>query len=148
MPNWISITVDTLNEAKVAALITACSTAAKAEGQDDRAEGIIQGVVNEIRLKVASCERNRVDEDETTIPRGLRDLAIDMIMGRLKNAIEEELTPFEEKQLDRHDRRLIRISKCEELVDMPDEPVAPEVETSGGGAWGSRTKLSMRTEEE
>ena len=54
MPNWISITVATLNEAKIAALIEACNTAAKADDQDDRAAGLIQGVVDHVRRKVAS----------------------------------------------------------------------------------------------
>lgn len=144
MPLWIPITVGTLNEAKVAALITAASSAAKATGQADRAAGIIQGVVDEIRLKIASCPRNSVDSDLTTIPKGLRDLAVDIIIARLKNAIEEELTDYEVAGLGRHERRLNRIADCKELVDLPDDPVDPDVDLGGGGTWGSGTKIPMR----
>lgn len=128
MPNWIPITVDTLNEAKVAALINACSTAAKAQDQPDRAAGIIQGVVDHIRRKVSSCPTNRVDADLTTIPKGLRDLAVDLIIARLKGAIELPLTEDERSSLARREKDLDRIAECKDTVDQPDDPITPEVE--------------------
>ena len=132
MPNWISITTATLNEAKIAALIEACSTAALGDGQESRAPGIIQGVVDEIRRKVASCKSNRVDGDLTTIPKGLRDMAVDLIIARLKKAVEMDLTEDERKAIDRHQKNLDRIADCDDVVDQPDDPVTPEVE--GGPA--------------
>jgi 16S rRNA (uracil1498-N3)-methyltransferase len=99
MAKWLSITVDTLNEAKVAALVEACSTAAKAGGQPDRVDGLIQGVVDEIRRKIGSCPRNQVDSDLTKIPKGLRDMAVDMIIARLKNAVELDATEDERRAL-------------------------------------------------
>jgi hypothetical protein len=132
MPNWIAITIDTLYEAKIAALVDACDTAARKEGQPPRSPGIIQGVVDYVRRKVASCKTNQVDEDLTTIPKGLRDLAVDMIIARLKGAIEEPLTDAEQKVLDRHEANLNRIAECKDVVDQPDTPVEPEVQ--GGPA--------------
>lgn len=146
MSNWISITVDTLNEARVAALVRACSTAAKAEGQADRAPGLIQAVVDEIRRKVASCGSNRVDADNTTIPKGLRLMATDMIIAELKKAIMRPLTKDEEKALEKHELNLNRIADCKDTVDQPDDPTEPEVEQVSGGAWGSKPKIGMRTE--
>lgn len=125
---WISITIDTLYEAKVAALIDACDSAALADGQENRSAGIIQGVVDEIRRKVASCPSNRVDGDLTTIPKGCRDMAVDMVIARLKIAIEEELTEDERKQLERHARNLDRIAEGKDVVDQPDTPIEPAVE--------------------
>lgn len=143
---WIAITVDTLNEAKIAALIEACSTAALAAGQPDRAAGIIQGVVNEIRNAVATCRTNQVDEDVTKIPESQRDLAVDLIIARLKNAIEQPLTEDERQSITRRDRQLRDIAACDLVVDQPDDPVDPEVQGPGGGAWGSNTKINMRTD--
>jgi hypothetical protein len=130
--SWIAITIDTLNEAKVAALVEACSEQALAVGQPSRAPGLIQGVVNEIRRKVASCPANRVDADETKIPAGLRDLAVDLILARLKGALEIELNEDEREALRRHERNLNRVAECKDTVDQPDAPVTPEVEAGGG----------------
>jgi hypothetical protein len=131
MANWIAITVDTLYEAKVAALIRAGSTAAKAAGQADRAAGIIQGVVTEIRRKIASRPNNQVDSDTTKIPAGLRDMAVDFIIFRLKLAIEQEPSDAEREQIRRHETNLNRIAECKDVVEQPDDPVDAEV--SGGG---------------
>lgn len=128
MPNWIAITLDTLKEAKVAALITACDEAALESGQANRSAGIIQGVVNEVRNSVASCKSNRVDEDETTIPKGLRDLTVDMIIARLKNTLEIEQTKDEAENLAWRRRQLSAIAACDLVVDQPDTPVEPEVQ--------------------
>lgn len=129
--NWISITTDTLNEAKVAALIEACSTAALEEGQGNRAAGIIQGVVDEIRRKIASCANNRVDADATTIPKGLRDLAVDLIIARLKSAVELTLTDDERHAVERRLADLNRIADCKDAVEQPDHPVSAQVEKGG-----------------
>ncbi len=130
--SWIAITIDTLYEAKVAALIDACDSAALADGQVNRSAGIIQGVVDEIRRKVGSCPNNRVDADLTTVPKGCRDMAVDMIIARLKIAIEQELAADERTQLERHDRNLNRIAECKDVVDQPDTPVTPDVERGPG----------------
>lgn len=128
MSNWISITIETLYEARVAALIDACSSAAKAAGQADRAAGLIQGVVNDVRMAVMSCSANRVDDDETTVPNSLRDLTVDLVIARLKKAIEDQLTEDERKDIERHDRRLRLIASCQWKVEQPDTPIAPPVE--------------------
>jgi hypothetical protein len=144
--SWIAITVDTLNEAKVSALIEACSTAALAEGQPDRAEGLIQGVVNEVRNAVATCATNQVDSDPTKIPASQRDLAVDLIIARLKNSIEQALTEDERDNVTERRRQLRDIAKCELVVDQPDDPVEPPVQgATDPGRWGSDPRISMRT---
>jgi hypothetical protein len=129
--SWIAITLATLNEAKVAALIEACDTAALASGQDNRAAGLIQGVVNEVRNAVATCTRNQVDSDTTKIPASQRDLCVDLIIARLKNAIEQPLTEDERTNVAERRRQLRDIAACDLVVDQPDNPVAPEVQQSG-----------------
>lgn len=128
MPNWISITTDTLYEARIAALVVACSSAAKAEGQDDRAAGIIQGVVDEIRNAVATCSSNRVDDDVTTIPKSLRRVAVVMILTQLSGAIQDPLTEDERAELRSVERKLAMVAACKLKVEQPDTPIAPPVE--------------------
>jgi hypothetical protein len=129
--SWIAITLATLKEAKVAALIDACDSAALGSGQDNRAAGLIQGVVNEVRNAVATCSRNQVDSDTTKIPESQRDLCVDLIIARLKNAIEQDLSKDESDNIAERRRQLRDIAACHLVVDQPDTPVAPEVQQSG-----------------
>lgn len=146
MPNWISITTATLYEARVAALVDACSGAAKATGQADRAAGLIQGVVDLVRRKVGSNPDNTVDSDETTIPKGLRDLTVDLIIFRLKGAIEEPLSEDEQKLRGEHERTLNRVADGKDKVDQPDVPATPEVNSGGKIAQvGTTTRQVTRT---
>lgn len=132
MPNWISITIETLNEASVAALIEACDSAALGDGQPNRAAGIIQGVVNEVRDSIAACKKNSVDSDLTTIPKGLRDLAVDLITARLKKAIKQPLTDDEARDVKWRRDQLADIQICKgPSIDQPDNAVQPEVQSGG-----------------
>jgi len=128
MANWIIITIDTLYEAKVAALIDSCDAAALAQGQPNRAPGIIQGVVDEIRNAVGSCETNRVDEDQTKIPKGLRDLAVDLIMARLNGTLNMALSDDERDNVAYRRRQLRDIATCSLKVEQPDTPVTPPIQ--------------------
>jgi hypothetical protein len=129
MPNWIAITIGTLYEAKVSALIDACDSAALAEGQDNRSAGIIQGVIDEIRNAVGSCESNQVDDDETKIPKSLRDLAVDLIIARLKGSLEIALTDDESNNVAYRRRQLGDIMICKLKVEQPDTPVTPPTQS-------------------
>jgi hypothetical protein len=129
--SWIAITLATLNEASIADLIEACDSAALGTGQDNRAAGLIQGVVNEVRNAVATCTRNQVDSDTTKIPASQRDLCVDLIIARLKGAILQPLTEDERTNVAERRRQLRDIAACDLVVDQPDDPVAPEVQQSG-----------------
>lgn len=132
MPNWIPITIETLYEAKVAALIDACDSAALGSGQANRAAGIIQGVVEEVRNSVSKCPNNQVDADTTTIPKGLRNLAVTLIIASLKNSIEQPLTDDEARDVKYRRDQLSEIEVCKgPSIDQPDTPVAPDVQQSG-----------------
>jgi len=139
MSNWIAITLDTLHEAKIAALIDACDSAALADNQPNRSAGIIQGVVDHVRRKVASCRRNQLDADVTTIPKGLRDIAVDLIIARLKTALEMDLSRDESDNVTRRERDLNRVANCEDVVDQPDNAViAPMEPTVPPPAFGDK----------
>lgn len=144
---WIALTLDTLKEAKVAALIDACDSAALGVGQSHRSAGLIQGVVNEIRNAVATCRTNQVDSDLAKIPASQRDLAVDLIIARLKGAIEQPLTDDERSNLTERHRQLRDIAACDLVVDQPDDAVPAEVQGNRNpGSWGSATKIGMRSD--
>lgn len=139
MPNWIAITIDTLYEAKVAKLIDAANSRAKATGQPDRAAGIIQSVVNEVRNSVG--KRYPVDADTTTVPKGLSPMTVEMIIARLKNAIEQELTKDESDNLAWRRRQLAQIETGDgPAIDLPDSSIAAPVEAPAGPRITSRTQ--------
>ena len=91
-------------------------------------QGIISDVVNEIRRKIASHQRNQLDVDVTKIPQGLNALATDMIIARLKTAIEQELSEDERRNLTRHTVNLDRIAEGKDVVDAPDNPIVAPME--------------------
>lgn len=126
--SWIPITTATLIEAKVAELVTACGAEALGVGQANRSAGLIQGVVNEIRNAVATCRSNQVDSNTTTIPESQRDLAVDLILARLKGALEIPLTEDERNTITERRRQLRDIAACDLVVDQPDTPVNPTVQ--------------------
>src|SRR5690348_7395655 len=99
MANWISVTKASLYDSKAAALIDAADTVQLGAGQADRSTDVIQDVVLGIRRKVSKC--NQLDQDVTKIPGGLKTMAVDMIVARLKIALEQQLTVDEQKALDR-----------------------------------------------
>ncbi|MEI8288776.1 MAG: hypothetical protein WCH99_04840 [Verrucomicrobiota bacterium] len=117
------ITIATLYEAKVAPLIDAANSRAKKDGQADRVPGIIQGRIDHIRRKIASCKRNRLDTDVTAIPTGLKDIAVTLIIEKLKISIEQELSQDERASVSRAETDLNRIASGDDVIEQPDNPL-------------------------
>lgn len=132
MPAWIPITTADLVDSKVAALVTALRTKALGAGQTDPSPRIIQGVVTDVRRKIASCRSNQVAVDITTVPASLQLLAIDLILARMKGRLEIELTQFENDQLRRHDETLNRIASCADVIEQPDDAIAAPTQAAAG----------------
>lgn len=145
MPHWVSITLDDLHNAKVAALVEALRLRALAGGQTERAADITQRVVDRVRRKIASNTKNRVDADLTKVPNGLKDDTIKLIIADLKNALEEDLTSAESAELLRINADLNRIASGLDTVDEPDDPIDAPVEDSSGTpsvTYGRRERLN------
>lgn len=130
--SWIAINLNTLKEAKVAALVDACDSAALGDEQENRSAGIIQGVINEVRNAVATCQSNQVDEDTTKVPTSLRDLTVDLIIARLKATVEIEQTQDERENLSYRRSQLKAIAACALVVDQPDTAIEAEVQGGSG----------------
>jgi len=123
MPNWITITKADLYNSKAAALIDAADTASLGANQPDRSTGVIADVTLEIRRRVSRS--NQLDANPAAIPAGLKPLAIDLVYCRLKNALELPLTDDERLFLKQREVQLDRIADGRDLVDPPDNPIAP-----------------------
>lgn len=132
MPRWIPITVDDINDQKLAPLVEALRTAALAAGQTDPTPRLTQAVVDRIRRKIASCHNNRLDSDTTKIPAGLKTMAVELVYAELKGRLEEPLTEDERRKLSVIDTDLNRIASCTDTVEQPDDPIDPPVEASSG----------------
>lgn len=146
MSRWIPITLADLEDAKVAKLVTALRTKALATvpAQTDPSPRITQSVITDIRRKIASCASNRVDADETTIPASLLPLATDLIIFRLKNRLEIELTQDERDNRSAHEATLNRIAACTDVIDQPDTPATPLVEAVSGAPSMSTDRAEAR----
>ena len=121
MPNWITITITDLYDAKAAALVEAADSTQLGPGQTSRTAQVMTDITNEIRAKCARAYT--LDLDATAIPASLKNKAVDMIIARLKVALEQELTDAEQKNLDRIERALNRIADGKDLIEPPDNPM-------------------------
>lgn len=144
MSLWISITVADLNDAKVEKLVTALRTKALGAGQTDPTPRLVQEVVDDIRRKIASCQKNRVDADETRIPRGLKGMCVDLVLSRLKGRLEQDLSQDERDRISRHETDLNRIAACTDVVEQPDNAIeAPVQSTSGTPTMKERASRNL-----
>ena len=141
MSNWLTITKTTLYDARIAALIDACDTAALADNQSARSPGIIQGVVDDIRRKVASCRHNQLDADLTKIPKGLKNIAVTLIIAKLKMAIEQDLSEDDRREVITANANLNRVADYSDVVDQPDDAVDAAMEpTVAPPSFGTRCR--------
>ena len=135
--------MDTLYEAKISVVIDLCDQLL-VKDEAGRAAGIIQSTVNEVRRNIASHQRNQLDANTANIPMGLRDLAVDIIVARLKTALEIDLSEDERKNLDRRYKTLERIADGKEVVDAPDTAIVanmePLIPPPAFGDWPHRRK--------
>jgi len=133
MSNWIPITIDDLNDAKVSALVDAARSAALAEGQTDPAPRVIARVVSRIRAEIKGCATNKLDSDPTTIPEDLSDLAARMIVRRLQGRLNISLSDDEKTEQKDDLRYLERIAACSVPIAAPDNvQVVEEVQSLSG----------------
>ena len=122
MSNWITLTKADLYNSKAAALIDAADGVSLSNGQSDRTTGILADVTLEIRRRVSKS--NLLDQNAAAIPAGLKPLAVDLVYGRLKSALELPLTEDERLFLRQREIQLDRIADARDVVEPPDTPLA------------------------
>jgi hypothetical protein len=132
--SWITITLADLKDAKVAALVEACRTAALGAGQTDPIPNIISSVITRIRAEIAGCKTNLLDIDTAKIPPDLKGLAARMILREACSRLQQALTDDEREEQRNDLRYLERIAKCEIPVAATDTP-ADTAEVQHGVAF-------------
>ena len=130
MSNWITISTKDLYNSAAAPYVDRADTQLLGQGQIKRSDQIIADVTAEVRRKVSKV--NSLDVDVTKIPAGLKTLAVDLIIARLKKAIGIVLSEGEMADLAAHTKTLDRIADGKDNVDLPDNPIPTSVTMQGG----------------
>jgi hypothetical protein len=134
--SWISITPDDIDAVKAGPQVAALRTAALSSGQADPVTDAIARVVLEIRQRIRSCERNRLDVDATLIPAELKSLALRMVYRELQQRLNVAgrslaLTDDDRMHWDKDVQTLRDIASCNFVVTTPANPTSDGVQASG-----------------
>ena len=130
---WVTIVVGDLNHYLVGAQVSAVNTAALASGQTDRFARVMTDVVNRIRNKIETCVANRISATALTVPPSLRAGACLLIMEAMQASIPSlKLTEDQVRQIERYQKDLDLITKCELTVEEPTDPLEPANAQRGG----------------
>jgi hypothetical protein len=121
MSNWIVISEVDLYDAKAAALVEAADTVQLGSGQNSRSAQVIADVTAEIRRKISRV--TVLDQNLSAIPAGLKNAALDIIIARLKIALEQELSQDERDGLKRRYKEIEDVRDGKDQVDPPDNPM-------------------------
>ncbi|HEX7860820.1 MAG TPA: hypothetical protein VF773_10865 [Verrucomicrobiae bacterium] len=144
--SWTTIEDSDLEDAKIAALVTALRTAALGSTQTDPFENVRTNVILQIRAEIASSQKWQLDSDENKVPRDLKSLACRMVYRELATRLQEPLTEDEQKERDYDNETLKAIREGKRAVASTDSPLeAPEVQVgSGVQVVSSTTVLTTR----
>jgi hypothetical protein len=134
MSAWITISVEDLNDYQVAKIILAARTKALATGQADPFDAVMPDVINRMRDDIRGCVRNQVSATPLSIPKGLRGEAVLLIIEAMQTRLPGvSLTDDMKTLISDAKKRLVRISKCEVPIEVPDDPLEPPDVQAGGG---------------
>lgn len=146
--SWITITADDIDDTKLAPLVAVLRSAALAEGQGDPVPELLATVVQRVRLEIAAGG-HVVSADAAKVPPSLKRLVARWAVWDAKGRLEQE--PSEQEKTDHRDDLafLRRIAAGDLGVEMPDDPVTPQVTGGPGmevvesrGREATRAKLS------
>lgn len=144
--DWITLSEEDLNDYLVGAKMNALRTAALATGQSDPFEAIMPDIAQRIRLKIASCARNRLSATQHSIPPELKWVAAYLIIEAMQGRIPSlRLSDDQKAQIAEARKQLDRIADCKDVVSDPSDPESSVAQQSGGIALvSSTTRTSTR----
>lgn len=125
MPNWITIALADLDDHTVAELVDALRQEALRIGQTDPMPRIIAEVTNEIRGAIEFSGRYQTDADTTTLPKGLKEIAVKKITRVMKGRLLQALSDDEKADAKVYEDRLKALIDFRWPVDKPDIPLSP-----------------------
>ena len=138
MSNWITITKQDLYNSGAQALVDAADTQQLGNGQAARTPSIISDVTNDIRRKVART--SVLDQTLTAIPAGLKNLAVDEILYRIKKALQQDISEADRDDAKGRERTLLRVADGKEPVDPPDNPMQEMMTQADAGVTSSASR--------
>jgi hypothetical protein len=123
--NWITIIPADLNDARVAELIDSLRQEELGTGQGDPLPRFIVSVTEELRAAIAFSGKYQVDSDTTTIPNGLKEIAVLKIVRSMKGRLLQALTDDEKADAKTYEARLVALNEAQWPVATPDHPISP-----------------------
>lgn len=131
MSNWTTIARSNLDMFVVSALVESLDQAALADDQTERFASVRDTVVNEIRMAIATAQRD-LDTDTTKIPNSLLAAGCWMIAGYMATGLGVELLEQQANEL-QNARDLIRdVARGDRTVETPDSyDATPDAQTGG-----------------
>jgi hypothetical protein len=133
---WINITENDLRNSKASAVIDAFQTAALGTGQADPVPDAIASICEEIRTKIQSSGKNTISATANAIPPALKRMAMRLIAWEMISRINvsNAFPPSDQDKTDHTNdlRRLERIEKGDEVIEVPDDPIAVATVQRGG----------------
>lgn len=132
MSNWIELTEDDLKAYQLAEYIAAARTTIES-GQADPLDEVIPSVVTRIRAEVRGCKTNRVSATANTIPPDLKSVGVYLVLEALQGRIPGlNFTETTKTLIDDAKKYLLRVSRCEVPIELPDDPEGVSTVQSGG----------------
>jgi hypothetical protein len=131
--SWTTIEESDLEDAKVAALVTALRTKALGTTQTDPFENIRQNVILNIRAEIASSNKWQLDIDENKVPRDLKSLACRMIYREMATRLQEPLSADEVREEQNDNEILKAIREGKRAVAATETPLVADEVQSGSG---------------
>ena len=118
MSRWAIIDDAAVKTGKNSAVLSAVRAKAVSNGDADPLPEYIADTVATLRSAVSVA--NQLDADATKIPKGLKGLALRMILRRCYSYLELPLSTDDSKQADEDKSYLIRIIDARLKFEMPD----------------------------
>ena len=119
MPRWTAITETIVRTGKISALVDAVQGRADADAQADPLPQMIADVTATLRSAVSTG--NALDSNTAKIPNSLLGLGTRMVVRRVKDHLDMEMTAAEQKQADEDRSYLNRIMDAKLKFETPDD---------------------------
>jgi hypothetical protein len=126
MSNWIALAESDVDAGKVNTYLVQMRAQATAAGLSDPLPELIADVTATLRATISTG--NPLDVDPTKIPRSLRGLAVRMVVRRIKDYLETELSNAEIKQAEEDRSYLLRINDNKLRFELPDNAAVDSAE--------------------
>lgn len=118
---WIELTEDDVLTRLAGPELTAYKSAALAVGQADPLPEVLEGVINEVRGRVAACQANKLGDGDT-IPDELKHHALAIVRYRLITRLPIQMRPERTQEYEDALSALDKVAECKFAIEAPATP--------------------------